>query len=237
MMSTVGLDSVELVMDVEDRFNVKLPDADCQRVRTVADLAALVIMQLPKTEGVCPTARAFFQFRTLIVTHAVRERGRVRPKTRLSDLFPPDSRRLWKALRKQDRRMPRLVATPRADRIILWSGAITAFAWLMASAALWGSHGALIAVPLSMSAFAVGLWAFTSIGEYLSLHFPPGIETVGDVARLIAPIEMQQGNPGERLVAQQRVLDEVRRLTAQQLGLPLERVQPTSDFVKDLEID
>ncbi len=44
----MGLDGVELVMAVEDRFGVKLPDSECSHVRTVADLAALVIAKLPR---------------------------------------------------------------------------------------------------------------------------------------------------------------------------------------------
>jgi len=43
----------------------------------------------------------------------------------------------------------------------------------------------------------------------------------------------QQALPNQRQV----VLDEVRRLTAQQLGLRLDKVRPESDFVRDLRID
>lgn len=233
----MGLDSVELVMEVEDRFGVHLPDSECSRVTTVADLAALVISRLPRGEGACPTARAFFDFRTLMTTHAGFDRHLVRPKAQLIDLFPPGTRRLWSSLHGKNRRVPRLVPTARADSVLLWAGAITAFAWLMASAALWGFQGAVVAIPMSMIALAAGLLAFMRVYSYFSQHFPPGIETVGDVVRLIAPIAMPQGSPGERLIAQQRVLDEIRALTARQLRLPLERVQPNSDFVKDLEID
>ncbi len=43
----MGLDLVELILETEDRFDVVLPDSDCQRVRTVADLAGLVASRLP----------------------------------------------------------------------------------------------------------------------------------------------------------------------------------------------
>lgn len=234
----MGLDAVELVMDVEDRFNVKLPDADFERVRTVADLAALVLARLPRAQvGPCRTARAFFDLRRLMVAHAGLERSRVRPRAHLGDLFPTLTRRRWNLLRRQDRRLPPLITTARADTAMLWAAAISAFCWLMATAVLWGLRGALLAIPLAMLVLAAGVAIFRVVYGQLATHFPAGLATVGDVARCIAPIGASSGSPGERLLAQQRVLDEVRRLTAEQLGLPLERVQPNSDFVKDLEID
>jgi acyl carrier protein len=234
----MGLDAVELVMEVEVRFNVKLPDADCQRVRTVADLAALVVARLPSVQvGPCPTARAFFDLRRLMVAHAELERSRVRPRAHLDDLFPAQTRRRWNALRGHDPRLPRLVATALADAAMLLAAALAAFSWLMATAALWGSRGALLAVPVAMLVLAAGVAIFSVVSRKLATHFPVGLATVGDVARFIAPIGASSGSPGERLLTQQRVMEEVRRLTAEKLRLPLERVQPTSDFVKDLEID
>ncbi|MBX3382560.1 MAG: acyl carrier protein [Phycisphaeraceae bacterium] len=232
----MGLDAVELVLDVEEHFNVKLTDAECEHVATVADLAALVISHLPRSEGVCTTARAFFELRTLMVTLGGFERQRVRPKARLEEFFPRGSRRLWTLLRKKNRRVPQLIATARADRLFLRVGALAVMIWLIASAALWGLRGGVVAVPLSIVSFAVGVWAFRSVYTYFAQDFPPGIETVADVARYIAPMEIPLDGLGERLVAEQRVLEEVRKLTAQQFGLPLERVQPTTNFVKDLEI-
>jgi acyl carrier protein len=232
----MGLDAVELVMEVEDRFSVDFSDAECQRLRTVADLAALVISKLPKSRGRCPTARAFFDFRKLLTEHAGVERRRIRPRARLDELIQP-RRTLWGKLRRQDRRLPRLVATDRQDRVFLWMGAVLVFAWLMASAIFWGVHGAGLVVPASAAALVGGIFAFVSVTGLFRRHFPAGIETVGDLARVLAPVEMPQHGPGERLIVQQRVLEEVRRITALQLGLPLEKVRPESDFVRDLEID
>ena len=67
----MGLDGVELVMEVEDHFKVILPDAECAQVRTVADLGALVISRLPRSGRTCPTARRFFDLRA----HAMEATG------------------------------------------------------------------------------------------------------------------------------------------------------------------
>lgn len=68
----------------------------------------------------------------------------------------------------------------------------------------------------------------------LSTHFPPRFASIGDIARATAPIPQPGSSPGERLIAQQRILDEVRRITAERLAIPLDRVKPDSDLVRDL---
>ena len=45
----MGLDLVELVMEVEEHFDVPLPDSELTQVRTVADLANLVASKLPSS--------------------------------------------------------------------------------------------------------------------------------------------------------------------------------------------
>jgi acyl carrier protein len=231
----MGLDAVELVMEVEDRFNVKLADSECARVRTVADLAALVISRLPRPSGFCPTARTFFELRSQMVNGAAVERRLVRPKARLEALFPSGLRRPWRMLRKANPRLPRLVASSAVDTAMLWATALCVFSGVAVVAVIWATLGAgagVIAFLLMALVSGFIIHASSAIGWRL----PPGVETVGDVVRLIAPIEVAHGSQGERLLAQQQVLAEVRRITSQQLGLPLEKVQPESSFVKDLEV-
>ncbi len=38
----MGLDAVEIVMDVEDRFGITIQNAEAERVRTVGELVALI---------------------------------------------------------------------------------------------------------------------------------------------------------------------------------------------------
>jgi acyl carrier protein len=48
----MGLDGVEIVMTVEDRFCIKLPDAECEKCVTVSDLVEAVIRQLPPLQPI-----------------------------------------------------------------------------------------------------------------------------------------------------------------------------------------
>jgi acyl carrier protein len=229
----MGLDTVELVMEIEERFGVELPDAECAAVRTVADLAALVISRLPRSGVPCPTAHAFFELRNHIVASTRIDRRRVRPRTRITELIPSGLWRSWRALRKSNPRVPRLVATPAIDTAMVWLTGLSVLAGVGMVAVVLATHGAGAGVAAFIVVAALVL-TLSVVSREIGWRLPDGVETVGDVVRLIANDGPAYGSPGERLIAQQLVLAEVRRITSEQLGLPLDKVQPESDFLKDL---
>lgn len=47
---SMGLDSIELVMEVEDEFRLHLPDEECEKVRTVDDVVDLVMKYRPDAD-------------------------------------------------------------------------------------------------------------------------------------------------------------------------------------------
>jgi len=230
----MGLDLVELVMTVEDRFNVRLPDAECSRVCTVADLAVLVISKLAKPQGICPTARAFYAFRRLLVSEAGLERRKVTPSTPLTQLFSANTRRTWKTLRSQDGRIPRLVVPASMDMILLVMISIFASTFLLFWPVLWASLGGCAAPTIAAMAGLTGVVVVSKLLATLAFAFPANVRTVGDVVRQMVPVELHATGYGKRLAAEQRVLDEVREITANILGVPLEKVRADSSFVKDL---
>ncbi|HEY3243011.1 MAG TPA: hypothetical protein VGM03_06625 [Phycisphaerae bacterium] len=229
----MGLDSVELVMEVEDRFKIKLTEAECSSVRTVAELAALVFARLPGAQGLCPAMRAFHELRRLLIAQVGIERGLIRPQARLDALLSHDRWRCWRKLRKQNRRIPRLVATDRGSMLALTVGATFTFLWFVSCTAIW-QLGEEMAIPASFLALTVWILGVAGVCELSRRHFPTGLETVGDLARMVSPMELPRSSAGKQPAMQQFVLEEIRRLTAEQLGIPLERIQPGSDFVKDL---
>jgi hypothetical protein len=85
----MGLDDVEFVMQVEDRFGITIRDEEAQTLRTVGDVRDYVVKQLtPRAlprlpQGWCRTQQAFYLLRRLLGP----QWARVRPSDRL-DLTP-----------------------------------------------------------------------------------------------------------------------------------------------------
>ena len=69
-----------------------------------------------------------------------------------------------------------------------------------------------------------------STRDRLSTEFPDRCATLGDLARRITPTPLPEGDAE----AERRVLDDIRCITAEQLGCRLEDVRPESRFVDDL---
>lgn len=105
----MGLDTVELVMEIEDTFEVKIPDADAERMMTPGDVADWLVKRLMPPAYLPPTcmsARAFYFLRSgLRTTYGVKRRD-VRPATLIGDLIPVAQREGWRRFAR-DHGLPR----------------------------------------------------------------------------------------------------------------------------------
>jgi hypothetical protein len=78
----MGLDTVELVMEIEDEFGITLPDADAELIQTAGQLHAYVCHRLlPQAAPRCASARAFYFLRRVVLCHRDISRHAVRPST------------------------------------------------------------------------------------------------------------------------------------------------------------
>ncbi len=96
----MGLDGVELVMDVEEKFGVAIPDDLAQTMRTVGDLYEYLVTQCNgDRQSGCLTSAAFYQVRQGICKTLRVERHDVRPATWIDELVGRSSyRRSWARL-------------------------------------------------------------------------------------------------------------------------------------------
>ena len=83
----MGLDLVELVMEVEDEFAITIPDADAEKIQTVGDLYQYVLQRTghPAADApppaVCGSARSFYRLRAAFGALGA-DRALVRPTPR-----------------------------------------------------------------------------------------------------------------------------------------------------------
>ena len=90
----MGLDVIELIMEIEETFKVKLPDHEVERMSTVGDLTAYVFYQLRLMESFCLTSRTFYRIRQELLQLRPLTRHQVRPDSRWEALIPASQRQL-----------------------------------------------------------------------------------------------------------------------------------------------
>jgi hypothetical protein len=85
----MGLDSVELVMAIEEEFGVDIPDQDAENMITVGDVYDWVKLRIAtSTPMACLTQRVFYKLRRALVENYSVSRHTIKPETRLTDLLP-----------------------------------------------------------------------------------------------------------------------------------------------------
>lgn len=171
---TMGFESVELVLEVEDRFQVSLPVAEWSRVRTVAELASLVVARLPKPSEACPTARMFLIMRNTLAQECGIDRRALRPSTPLTTTFPNMNRRYrWKKLSRSEPRIPGLELTENARRGFDAVSLFLLMLWVLAAVAFLSALGVLGGV-LSVIALIVSAIALIGLQSRIASEFSAG---------------------------------------------------------------
>ena len=117
----MGLDGVELIMDVEDRFGTSFPDVELERMQTVGDLFNFIMARIrSQNSDACPTAAMFYPIRKILVDQFSIERSSVRPSTSLESLIDPNARHtFWRTI---DSTLATKLPKLRRSKWLQWSG-------------------------------------------------------------------------------------------------------------------
>ena len=63
----MGLDGVQLVMEIEDKFSITIPDSVYSEIRTVGDLVGYCLDRIHAADTVyCPSLSCFLSLRRLV---------------------------------------------------------------------------------------------------------------------------------------------------------------------------
>jgi len=90
----MGVDLVELVIEVEKAFGIAILDEDAGNIITVGQLYDYVVAKLPAQETeCCLTATAFYQFRSALTGQFGVDRREVRPSALVGIIVREPTRR------------------------------------------------------------------------------------------------------------------------------------------------
>ncbi|MEN6459348.1 MAG: hypothetical protein ABFC63_10505 [Thermoguttaceae bacterium] len=229
----MGLELVELVLDVEDTFGFSIADEDTASLTTVGKLYDYVLAhRFREKQDACLTSIAFYKVRRALMSVLDLPRDAVRVSTDLAAIFPRRRRRTWRAIeRATGCRLPFLRRPPWVVRLATVAALGLGFA-VPYSLGLKPLGGGVLVGLLSAFASAFPLaW----VTELLAVRLPPDVATVGQLAKAIVARNYQP------LVAESRqsandaeVWDTLRRIVAEQFGIRPDQVTRETSFVKDL---
>ena len=96
----MGLDIVEFVMDVEERFGIEIPDKDAQNLTTPRLLVDYILNKVkPGEDRGCLSQREFYRLRRALIGRRWTTRKKLKPETSLEQIVPKSNRRTaWEQL-------------------------------------------------------------------------------------------------------------------------------------------
>ena len=238
----MGLDGLELLLDIEEVFDLKISDDEACDVVTAGDLCALVAGKLrAKASQVCLSSAAFYALRRALMAELGVPRAAVRPSRSTASLLPAgQQRKAWERLeRRLGLSLPRLehprwlarsiqaIAASAALTVLVVMGLAVARTLGFASFLCCGLLVALLVYVFS----AVGLLKLT--GDWASV-VPACCVTVRGTAETLLRRNYGKIAARARAFNETEVWQIVRRMVAGKAAVPLDDVTRDARLVKDL---
>jgi acyl carrier protein len=241
----VGLEVVEIVMDVEETFGISLPDARVSEIRTVGELNECIADILGHDlDEASVTKIVLDRLRSAITSVDGTAASRIDSDTRLPSLFPYGGRKsAWKRLEASlDLPLPPL-DRPRPLNGLLTVVAI-ALGWLFGLLTLVvivppeiDPPGWLVA-PLGVIFGLLAMYLCWRLGRWLTLPlariFPRNLDTVGNLTELIVRQHYGRVVKQEQRFSRDEVWSILQEIVAGVLRVDPQRVTPEARFVEDL---
>ena len=240
----MGLDTVEIVLQVEETFGVRLPAAPLHEVRTVGEFHEAVLDVLGReNDGAGINDEAMKRLRDALSVAKSPSQVIVNGETALSDLFPIMTRRWrWRRLAEIARlTLPQLEFAKSLSTV----GTVLAIVvgWLFVYLLLFGvdrvfSIGALwfavLCTILGLLTIVFWLILLRWLARPLAVCWPSGMDTLGDLARWVA-----REHYGELIACEKRFNSEevwciLQKIVADVVGIDPNKVTKQSRFVEDL---
>ncbi|KAB0664250.1 hypothetical protein F6V25_13845 [Oryzomonas japonica] len=221
----MGLDAVELVMAVEEEFQIAISDSEACECTTVGKLVELVHSRLRHTsKGPCPSQHSFYIARQKLIEITHIPRHQIKPDTNLGDIIPRKKRKkLWKkvttALSEGVFYQNRLV---RPKWMIY--GLIPAFFVLScATFIFWLGFPFSLAIISTLPVYII----LVMTTQLFASEFPAEMSQVKDLIKLVKSLD-------SRTWSEEEVFAKIKTVTAEQLGINESLITRDAKFVDDL---
>ena len=246
----MGLDTVEIVMRIEEEFSIELPDAELGAVITVGDLYEVVLSKLnTATNADCLSSKAVYRMRKSLVDVLGVPCRSIRPSTSLEPLLPAEFRRQqWAEIAAGiGLPFPKLKRTRSQESWLLKLALILPTVIVLAS---WGSLRPHLGLPTDsllplIPAFLawILLVGFTNsllktITQAQVLEIP--VRTAGELARMVLTMNFAEFAPSSdasQPLSRDAVWARIVRIFSDQMQMDEEEIVPDARIVQDLGIE
>ena len=241
----MGLDSVELVMQVEDAFDIAITNAEAEKIRTPRDLIELVMAKVGRSDvAVCLTQRAFHRLRRAFMSELHLKRSELQLDTPTEVLLPlPNRKRLLESVCRTvgvsaspALQRPRwLVNTIFAASLAVFSAGSLALPHYYNGNSVWLNFlmqcNWLMRLVAAIALLKIGYLATRSMTN----DFPAHLTTVRGLTRwLVANHPALIGGPPGQW-SREKVAEKMREIVIDQLGI--RDYREDGRFVEDFGID
>jgi hypothetical protein len=164
-MPVPGPDPLELVMNVEEAFDITIPDEEAEKIHNVGQLYAYVLAKLPQPPSPgCVSSATFYRLRRALQELFAISRERIRLAARTEDLIPREGRpERWRRLAEAltPGRLPELRRPQWVEPWLPPCGLLTLFTMLLT--------GGCVVLAHALGWPGVAAFAITFLGVLLCL--------------------------------------------------------------------
>jgi hypothetical protein len=232
----MGLEFVQIVMDVEESFGISFEDDEFTDINTIGDFAEAIKRKLPNPgEGPCLTSHCFYILRSSLIRLFGISRRDLKPTTSMDHLFSSvDRRTKWNNLSKDlELRLPDLCRPTWLEGII-WGGA-----GLLLLAAITSSflNNVSSNLPWVFATTAIGFFILAyKATEPFATRFPSHCTTLGGVSRGLLQLNFGKISSRQKSWTDQEVWDSLKRIILETAKVDPDEIVPEAHIYKDLAL-
>jgi acyl carrier protein len=237
----MGLDTVEVVMIVEETFDFTIPDRDAEKLRTVGEMYRYVLEHIPvDNSSKCLSSVAFYRLRRVLMDAFKTPRSNIRPTSRVEDILPRGSRKSdWQRLAsKLKLTLPTLrLPSGMQNRLhwvqLLMSSIVVSAFFVMVSSQI----GNLMVVCGTVGLIACEIALLNAMyrwTEPYALEFAPNCRTLRGIVEILVEHDRERTVHEEKRWNEVQVWETLRAILVGQMGYDPQAVTEDARFVEDL---
>lgn len=232
----MGLDSVELLIEVETVFDIKIPDKEAEKITTVGDFYEAVWDKIKdKKTDRCASAMLFYKLRKFLTDKYQFSPKDFKLNSNLNNIIPKDIRiAKWKEIQQDfSYRLPDLVRPFWLQQTMLYFGVISILGTLILAiiaVTLFHTSKLYFVLPMLSSIFMIFL-------NLISSPLKTEIEEKNIQSFIYTILELNYKQIHLSLGANRSEMEKIiNQLICSKSGVPYEEIKPEARIVNDLGI-